>query len=72
MTEAEIGVLQLVAEGLSSKEIARRLDRSERTVNTHLVRIYRKLGVNSRVGAVREGISRGFLGSHPQRQKPSA
>jgi DNA-binding NarL/FixJ family response regulator len=38
----------LVGTGLSYKEIAARLDRSEGTVRTHTERIYRALGVHSR------------------------
>jgi hypothetical protein len=44
----------VAAEGLTAREIARHLGVRERTVTTHLGRIYGKLGVNSRVGAVIE------------------
>jgi two-component system nitrate/nitrite response regulator NarL len=48
LTSCELEVAVLVAEGLSNKEIARRLDRSEGTVKVHLHNIYKKLGVRNR------------------------
>jgi DNA-binding NarL/FixJ family response regulator len=48
LTARELEVAVLVAEGLSNKEIARRLDRSEGTVKIHLHNIYEKLGVRNR------------------------
>jgi predicted ATPase/DNA-binding CsgD family transcriptional regulator len=53
LTPREMDVLRLVAEGLTDAEIAERLDISYRTVSTHLTSIYNKLGINSRVVAVR-------------------
>jgi DNA-binding CsgD family transcriptional regulator len=54
--EAEIA--QLVAEGLSNTEIAERLFISQRTVTTHLQRIYQRLGITSRTGLTRYVLER--------------
>jgi DNA-binding CsgD family transcriptional regulator len=51
LTQREVEVLRLIAAGLSNQEIADRLVISERTVNSHLVHIFNKLGVNSRAAA---------------------
>jgi DNA-binding CsgD family transcriptional regulator len=48
LTSREREVALLAADGLASKEIASRLYLSKRTVDTHLDRIYRKLGISSR------------------------
>jgi DNA-binding NarL/FixJ family response regulator len=53
MSTDEQGTLALLKDGLSNKEIARRLDLQEVTVKKRLGRIYRKLGVNNRAQAVR-------------------
>lgn len=52
----EVEVLALVAQGLTDSEVAERLVLSPRTVNAHLISIYNKLGVNSRVAATRFAI----------------
>jgi len=51
LTAREVEVLRLVAAGSSNQEIADMLVISERTVNSHLVHIFNKLGVNSRAAA---------------------
>jgi len=51
LTEREIEVLALVAEGLPNKQIAYRLQVAERTVQFHVSNILQKLGVASRVEA---------------------
>lgn len=61
LTEREQEVLLLVAHGEHSKEIARHLGISTRTVTAHLSSIYSKLGVDSRVSAIMVAIERGLL-----------
>jgi NarL family two-component system response regulator YdfI len=61
LTEREEEVLTAVAEGQTSKEIAYRLDITERTVKAHLTSIYNKLGVDSRAAAIAEAAKRGWL-----------
>lgn len=51
LTEREIEVLTLIAEGLSNPEIAEKLVLSVGTVKTHVKHIYGKLGVDDRVKA---------------------
>lgn len=61
LTEREREILQGVARGERSKEIAARLGISIRTVGAHLSSIYTKLGVDSRASAVAIAIERGLL-----------
>jgi DNA-binding CsgD family transcriptional regulator len=53
MTKSELAVAQLVATGLTNREIAERLFVSPHTVNTHLRQVFAKLEVNSRVDLTR-------------------
>ncbi|MFI1198439.1 response regulator transcription factor [Streptomyces sp. BHT-5-2] len=52
LTDRQLDILAQLARGLGNREIARALFISEATVKTHLVRIYAKLGVDTRAGAV--------------------
>jgi DNA-binding NarL/FixJ family response regulator len=61
LTEREIDVLRLVADGLSNNDIAGRLYISAQTVKTHLERICTKLSVSGRAAAVKRGIETGAL-----------
>ena len=63
LTHREREVLFVAAEGLTARQIGRRLGVQERTVTTHLARIYRKLGANSRIGAIAAATRSGVLGS---------
>lgn len=53
LTERELSILRLVAEGRSNLDIANRLFVTEQTVKFHLSNIYRKLGVANRTEATR-------------------
>ncbi len=60
LTPREVEVLGLVAEGLTSAQVAHRLFLSPRTVEAHLTSIYHKLGVTSRAGATRFALEHGL------------
>ena len=51
MSEREVEVLRLVAEGLANKAIARQLGIAERTVKAHLTNIFQRIGVTDRTQA---------------------
>lgn len=53
VTEAERAVTELVADGLTNREVAARLFLSPHTIDSHLRHIFRKLDINSRVELVR-------------------
>jgi DNA-binding CsgD family transcriptional regulator len=61
LSERELEVLRLVAEGLTDPQVANRLYISPRTVGFHLRSIYRKLGVPSRAAATREAARRSLI-----------
>jgi two-component system nitrate/nitrite response regulator NarL len=49
LSKRELEVVHLLAQGLSNREIAQRLELSQHTVKNHLFRIFEKLGVSSRI-----------------------
>ena len=59
MTKSELAVAQLVADGLTNREVAERLYVSPHTVNTHLRHVFAKLGIKSRVDLTRLATERG-------------
>jgi NarL family two-component system response regulator LiaR len=61
ITPREFEVLQLIAEGLSTRQMADRLSVSDNTVKTHCSRLFDKLGVTRRTQAVQAGKQLGLL-----------
>jgi two-component system nitrate/nitrite response regulator NarL len=70
LTSREREVLHLIAEGLSNKEIAMRLNIGVRTVETHRERIMRKLDIHSVAGLTRFAITHGLVTLMPATQPP--
>ena len=61
LTPREREVLEMLAEGLSNKEIAWRMNISEHTVKFHVASVFAKLDVSTRTEAVMQGLRRGLL-----------
>jgi DNA-binding NarL/FixJ family response regulator len=61
LSEREMDVLQLLAQGLSNKEIGRALWIGETTVKTHVSHILRKLGQSDRTNAVLAAVRAGLV-----------
>jgi DNA-binding NarL/FixJ family response regulator len=61
LTAREAQVLELLADGLSNKQIASRLALSDETVKFHLSSVFGKLGVSNRTEAVGQAIRRGLV-----------
>ena len=64
LTDRELEVLEAVARGKRSKEVASHLGISERTVKAHLASIYQKFGVDSRAAAIAVAAQKGLLKAH--------
>jgi DNA-binding NarL/FixJ family response regulator len=62
LTPREAEVLQLIADGLVTREIGKRLFLSEETVKSHVQHLLEKLQARSRAHAVAVGFRRGILG----------
>jgi DNA-binding CsgD family transcriptional regulator len=60
LTDRELAVLRVVAEGLTNAQVARRLHLSEHTVAAHLRSIFRKTGVATRSAATRYAVEYGL------------
>ena len=61
LSEREVEVIQLVARGLSNKEVARAIGRTDETVKIHLKNIFAKLDVADRTEAVTVALTRGLI-----------
>lgn len=61
LTEREVQVLELVAEGLSNKSMAARLGISDQTIKAHVASIAGKLGTHNRTATVRRALRRGLI-----------
>jgi DNA-binding NarL/FixJ family response regulator len=61
LTEREVEVLRLIAEGLTNAEIARRLFISIKTVQAHRANLMQKLDLHDRVELVKYAIKKGIL-----------
>jgi DNA-binding NarL/FixJ family response regulator len=66
LTEAEMEVLQFVAQGEDNKTIAKHLDISEKTVANRLLEIYQKLQVRNRTQAALVALRRGWVPLLPE------
>jgi two-component system, NarL family, response regulator LiaR len=70
LTEREMEVLRLLAQGHSNKEIARQLQIVEDTVKVHVRHILAKLGVQSRTQAVLYAMRLGLVAVEPEKKAP--
>ena len=61
LTKRELEILELIAAGLSNREIAERVFVSENTVKTHSSRVFEKLGARRRTQAVQLGKEFGLI-----------
>jgi DNA-binding NarL/FixJ family response regulator len=70
LTDRETDVLRLLAQGYSNKQIAERLNNTEKTIKTHVSRILSKLGVQSRTQATLHAIRTGLVSPSAASQLP--
>jgi predicted ATPase/DNA-binding CsgD family transcriptional regulator len=73
LTPRELEILQLLTNGCSTAQLARRLHRSSRTVEHHVGSLLGKLGVHSRAEAIAAAYAQGIVSlGHQQSEKPPA
>jgi two-component system, NarL family, response regulator LiaR len=61
LTDREVDILKMAANGMNNKDIAKELSVSVRTVESHLGTIFNKMGVGSRTEAVIRGMKKGWF-----------
>ena len=61
LTDREVEVLELLAEGKAIKEISHQMSLSSHTIKFHVANTYKKLNVQSQAGAVAKGIRKGII-----------
>ncbi|MCH7906003.1 MAG: response regulator transcription factor [Chloroflexi bacterium] len=61
LSEREVRMLRMVADGVKNREIARRLDLSEQTVKNYLSMVFKKMGTRSRAQAATMALEYGWL-----------
>ena len=61
LSEREIEVLQLMAKGVSNKDLADQLSITQSTVKTHITSIFQKLNVTTRTEAVTTAFKKGII-----------
>lgn len=61
LTEREVEVLKLLADGNTVKNVATQLNISTKTVDTHTVRLMRKIKVRNRVGLVKYALRENLI-----------
>ncbi len=69
LTDRELEVLAMIAEGKSNKETAAVLQISDQTVKNHISHIFAKLSVNDRTSAVLLAVNRGWIKGAPQHSR---
>jgi DNA-binding NarL/FixJ family response regulator len=66
LTEREVDILQSIANGRSTQDIAATFEITEHTVRSHVKRIFTKLGAHSKAEAVTKGVHLGLISTDPQ------
>ena len=61
LTSREVEVLELLAEGLTHRQIARRLGITDKTARNHMANVYEKLEIHGRAQAVLYAIREGLV-----------
>ena len=65
LSSRQVEILQMIANGLSTKQVARELDITQKTVHNHLNTVYRKLDTQSLTHAVLSAVRLGIINLDP-------